>query len=67
MSTVISSSVSAAAASSTSTTPPSGSPISTGAIIGISVGVGAVVIGLIALAIWRMKRRGQDLDEAIRW
>ncbi|RSH88850.1 hypothetical protein EHS25_003078 [Saitozyma podzolica] len=67
VSTVIASSVSAAAASSTSTTPASGSPISTGAIIGISVGVGAVVIGLIALAIWRMKRRGQDLDEAIRW
>jgi hypothetical protein len=25
------------------------------------------VLGLIALAIWRMKKRGGDEDEAIRW
>ena len=41
--------------------------ISTGAIIGISVGVGAVVLALIACAIWRMKKRADDEDEAIRW
>ena len=44
-----------------------GPAIGTGAIIGIAVGVGAVVFGLIGMAIWRMKRRGGDEDEAIRW
>ncbi|WWD19132.1 hypothetical protein CI109_103590 [Kwoniella shandongensis] len=59
-----------AAATSTSSaaaTSKSGGSISTGAIIGISVAVGVVVIALIAFAVWRMKRRTSDEDEAIRW
>ncbi|ORY35725.1 hypothetical protein BCR39DRAFT_555861 [Naematelia encephala] len=44
-----------------------GSSISTGAIIGISVAVGAVVLGLVGCAVWRMKRRHGDEDEVIRW
>lgn len=41
--------------------------ISTGAIIGISIGAGLVVLTLIGCAIWRMRRRSSDEDEAIRW
>lgn len=44
-----------------------GLAIPLGAIIGISVGAGVVVLLLITLAIWRMKRRSVDEDEAIRW
>jgi len=44
-----------------------GGGISTGAIIGISVAAGVVLFSLIGCAIWRMKRRGGDEDEAIRW
>ncbi|WVW85522.1 hypothetical protein I302_107560 [Kwoniella bestiolae CBS 10118] len=56
-------------ASSTSSAKPKdgGDSIPTAAIIGISVGVGVVVIALIAFAVWRMKRRNGDEDEAIRW
>lgn len=64
----------AAVASSSSSPSPdssssraSGPAISTGAIVGIAVGVGVVVFALIGLAVWRMKRRGSDEDEAIRW
>ncbi|KAK8854723.1 hypothetical protein IAR55_003462 [Kwoniella newhampshirensis] len=44
-----------------------GGGISTGAIIGISVAAGVVVLALILLAVWRMKTRTVDEDEAIRW
>jgi hypothetical protein len=37
------------------------------AIIGISVGAGVVILALIALAVWRMKKRSTDDDDAIRW
>ncbi|ORX38444.1 hypothetical protein BD324DRAFT_357896 [Kockovaella imperatae] len=43
------------------------SSLSTPAIIGISVGAGVLVLSLIACAVWRMKRRHGDEDEAIRW
>lgn len=60
-----------AATAETSTAAPEkkddGPAIGTPAIIGIAVGVGVVVFGLIGMAIWRMKRRGNDEDEAIRW
>lgn len=45
----------------------SGANISIGAIIGTSVAVGLVVFALIGCAVWRMKRRSGDEDEAIRW
>ncbi|OWT38120.1 hypothetical protein C362_03985 [Cryptococcus neoformans Bt1] len=59
----------AATASSTSTAAAQkeGSKFPTGAIIGICVGVGTAILALIALAVWRMKRRSGDEDEAIRW
>lgn len=44
-----------------------GLAIPLGAVIGISVGAGIVVLLLIALAVWRMKRRSVDEDDAIRW
>jgi hypothetical protein len=44
-----------------------GLAIPLGAIIGISVGAGVVVLALIGLAIWRMKKRNVDDDDAIRW
>ncbi|WVQ95025.1 hypothetical protein IAU59_002117 [Kwoniella sp. CBS 9459] len=44
-----------------------GDSIPTAAIVGISVGAGVVVLVLIAFAVWRMKRRSSDEDEAIRW
>ncbi|WVO21514.1 uncharacterized protein IAS62_002823 [Cryptococcus decagattii] len=57
----------AATSSATSTSAAKGSKFPTGGIIGICVGVGAAILALIALAVWRMKRRGHDEDEAIRW
>lgn len=57
----------AATASATSTSAAKESKFPTGGIIGICVGVGAAILALIALAVWRMKRRGRDEDEAIRW
>lgn len=57
----------AATASATSTSAAKGSKFPTGGIIGICVGVGAAILALIALAVWRMKRKGHDEDEAIRW
>lgn len=44
-----------------------GLAIPLGAVIGISVGAGLVVLLLIGLAVWRMKKRAVDEDEAIRW
>jgi len=44
-----------------------GLAIPIGAIIGISVGAGLVILLLIGLAIWRMKKRSVDNDDAIRW
>ncbi|ODN85456.1 hypothetical protein L198_07537 [Cryptococcus wingfieldii CBS 7118] len=41
--------------------------LSTGAIIGICVGVGVAVLALIGLALCRMRKRSSDEDEAIRW
>ncbi|KAK4685118.1 hypothetical protein P7C73_g5036, partial [Tremellales sp. Uapishka_1] len=58
---------STAAAASTSSSSKNGDSISTPAIVGVSVAVGLVVISLIACAVWRMKRRGREEDEAIRW
>ena len=43
------------------------SVLSIGAIIGIAVAAGLVVISLVGCAVWRMKRRHGDEDEAIRW
>lgn len=61
-------SVSSAAASASTSAPSSDGPaIPIGAIIGISVAVGVVILGLIGCAVWRMKRRNGDEDEAIRW
>ncbi|KIR33321.1 hypothetical protein I352_04088 [Cryptococcus deuterogattii MMRL2647] len=57
----------AATASATSTSAAKESKFPTGGIIGICVGVGAAILALIALAVWRMKRRGRNEDEAIRW
>jgi hypothetical protein len=45
----------------------SGLAIPLGAIIGISVGAGLVILLLIGLAVWRMKKRSVDDDDAIRW
>lgn len=59
------SSVAAAAASTSAAS--SGSSISTGAIVGISVAIGLVLLTLVGCAIWRMKRKTSDEDEAIRW
>lgn len=56
-----------ASATSTAATQSGGNKFPTGAIIGICVGVGAAILALIALAVWRMKRRGGEEDEAIRW
>jgi hypothetical protein len=44
-----------------------GLAIPMGAIIGISVGAGVVILALIALAVWRMKKRSADDNDAIRW
>jgi hypothetical protein len=44
-----------------------GLAIPMGAIIGISVGAGLVILLLIGLAVWRMKKRSVDDDDAIRW
>jgi hypothetical protein len=44
-----------------------GPAIPIGAIIGISVGAGVVILTLIGLAVWRMKKRSVDDDDAIRW
>lgn len=62
-------SASSAAAAAASSAPPSneGPSLPVGAIIGISVAVGVVILGLIGCAVWRMKRRTGDEDEAIRW
>ena len=60
------SSASAAAAASSSASS-NGASISISAIIGICVAGGAVVFALIGCAIWRMKRKTGDEDEAIRW
>ncbi|WVF67438.1 hypothetical protein IAT40_002194 [Kwoniella sp. CBS 6097] len=57
----------AATASTSADKKDDGDSIPTAAIIGISVGAGVVVIVLIAFAVWRMKRRNSDEDEAIRW
>ena len=68
MTLVLTSTAAASAPAETSATKKdSDGGISTGAIIGISVGAGVALIALIALAIWRMKRRSGDEDEAIRW
>jgi hypothetical protein len=60
-------SVSSAAAAATISKSGDGDSIPKSAIVGISVAVGLVILGLIACAIWRMKRRNGDEDEAIRW
>ncbi|WVR09530.1 hypothetical protein IAU60_006599 [Kwoniella sp. DSM 27419] len=57
----------ATAESTSSTKKKDDDSISTPAIIGISVGAGVVVLLLVAIAVWRMKRRSGDEDEAIRW
>ncbi|ODN83503.1 hypothetical protein L202_01637 [Cryptococcus amylolentus CBS 6039] len=57
----------AATASSTAATKKDDGSLSTGAIIGICVGVGVAVLALIGLALCRMRRRSSDEDEAIRW
>ncbi|OCF31568.1 hypothetical protein I316_06767 [Kwoniella heveanensis BCC8398] len=57
----------AATASTSAAKKDDGDSIPTAAIIGISVGAGVVVLVLIAFAVWRMKRRNGDEDEAIRW
>ena len=44
-----------------------GLAIPLGAIIGISVGAGLVILLLIGLAVWRMKKRSAEDDDAIRW
>lgn len=62
---------SAPASASSSTAPKedynNGLAIPLGAVIGISIGAGIVVLLLIALAVWRMRRRSVDEDDAIRW
>lgn len=61
-------SVSSAAAAASSSAPANDGPsIPIGAIIGISVAVGVIILALIGCAVWRMKRRNGDEDEAIRW
>lgn len=55
------------AAEATTSSASSGSGISTPAIVGISVAVGLVLLTLVGCALWRMKRKNGDEDEAIRW
>lgn len=62
------STLSSPAGASSSPAPTSEGPsLPVGAIIGISVAVGVVILSLIGCAVWRMKRRAGDEDEAIRW
>ena len=60
-------SIDGAAAPSKSAEKSDGGGISTGAIIGISVAAGVLLLSLVGCAIWRMKRRGNEEDDAIRW